>query len=84
MAKHLEMVYSLDTDSCLSAFIPFIATRGHPLRIWSDKDTNFVGTNNELKLFASMWQNNDFQEKLRQKKIVWNINPAAVPHFGGS
>ena len=31
-----------------------------------------------------MWQNNDFQKKLRQKKIVWKFNPAAVPQFAGS
>ena len=31
-----------------------------------------------------MWQNNDFQEKLQQKKIVCKFNPAAAPHFGGS
>ena len=83
-AIHLEMVYSLDTDSCVSAVLRFIARRGHPLTIWSDNGTNFVGANNELKQFASMWQNNYFQEKLRQKKIVWKFNPAAAPHFGGS
>ena len=31
-----------------------------------------------------MCQNNDLQEKLRQKKIVWKFNSAAAPHFGGS
>ena len=82
--KGLEMVFSLDTDSCLSAVIRFITRRGHPLTIWSDNGTNFVGANNELKQFASMWQYNYFQEKLRQKKIVWKFNPAAAPHFGGS
>ena len=83
-AIHLEMVYSLDTDSCLSAVLRFIARRGHPSTIWSDNGTNFVGANNELKQFASMWQSSDFQEKLQQKKIVWKFNPAAAPHFGGS
>ena len=83
-AIHLEMVYSLDTDSCLSAVIRFIARRGQPSTIWCDNGTNFVGANNELKHFAAMWQNRDFQEKLQQKKIVWKFNPAAAPHFEGS
>ena len=83
-AIHLEMVYSLDTDSCLNAVLRFIARRGHPSTIWSDNGTNSVGANNELKQFAPMWQNSDFQEKLQQKKIVWKFNPAAASHFGGS
>ena len=83
-AKHLEMVFSLDSDSCRSAVIQFIASRGHPLKIWSDNGTNFVGANNELKQFGSMWQNSDFQEKLQQKKIVRKFNSAAAPYFVGS
>ena len=83
-ATHLEMVYLLDTDSCLSAVTKFIAGLGHPLTIWSDNGSNFVRANNELKQFASMCQNSDFKEKLRQKKIIWKFNPAAAPQFGGS
>ena len=83
-AIHLEMVYSLDTDSCLSALTQIIARRGRPSTIWCDNGTNFVGANNELNQFTSMWQTSDFQDKLRQKKIVWKFNPAAPPHFGGS
>ena len=83
-AIHLELVFSLDTDSCLSAIKRFIATRCPPSTIWSDNGTNSVGAYNELKHFTSMWQTSDFQEKLRQKKIVWKFNHAAAPHFGGS
>ena len=53
-AIHLKKMYSLDTDSCLSAVIRFIARIGHPSKIWSDNGTNFVGANNGLKHFASM------------------------------
>ena len=81
-AIRLEMVYSLDKDSCLSSFTHFIATRGHALTIWSNNRTTFVGANNEPKQFASSrWQNTDFQEKFRQTKIVRKCNPAAAPHF---
>ena len=39
-AIHLEMVYSLDTDSCRSAVSLFIARRGHPSTIWSHNGTS--------------------------------------------
>ena len=81
---HLEMVNSLDTDSCLSALMRFIARRGRTSTIWSDNETNFVGANNELNQFTSMWPTSDFQGKLCQKTLVWKFNPAAAPHFGGS
>ena len=83
-AIHLKMVYSQDTDSCLSALTRVIARRGHPWKIWSDIGTNFVGANNDLKQFTSMWQTSDFQEQLPQKKIVCKFNPAAALDFGGS
>ena len=83
-ANHLEMVFSLDTDSCLSAITPFIARRDHPSTVWSDNGTNFVGAKNELKQFTSMWQTITFLEKLRQREIVWKFNPAAAPRFSGS
>ena len=80
-AIHLEMGYSLDTDSCMSAIKRFIAKRDQPSTIWSDNGTNFVGANNELKQVASIWPNSDFQEKLQQKKIVWKFKTGAAPHF---
>ena len=83
-AIHLEVMYLLGTDSCLNAVTQFIARRGHPSTISSDNGTNFVDANNELKQFASMSQNCDFQETLRQKKIFWIFNHAAMTHFGSS
>ena len=83
-AKHLEMVFSLITDTCQNAVTQFIARQGHTSTIWSDNCTNFVGANIELKQFASMRQNSYFQENIFQMKIVWKFNVAAAPHFGGS
>ena len=82
--RQLEMVFSLDTDSCLSAVTQFIVRRGHQLTIWIQNGTNVVGANNDLNQFATMWQNTDFQGKLRQKEIFWKFNPVAGPLFGGS
>ena len=49
-AVHLEIVLSLDTNSCVIGIERFIAGRGTPSSIWSDNGTNFVGA--EKKLLA--------------------------------
>lgn len=40
-AVHLEIVHSLDTDSCVMAIRNFIARRGWPKEMWSDNGTCF-------------------------------------------
>ena len=43
-AVHIEVVPSLEAETCLTASTRFIARRGKPATILSDKGTNFVGT----------------------------------------
>ena len=54
-AIHIEVVRSLDTDSCLVAINRFIARRGKPATIISDNGTNFVGSARELKDYFISW-----------------------------
>lgn len=48
-AVHLEVAFTLSTESCIMAIRRFIARRGPPVEIFSDNGTNFVGTSNILK-----------------------------------
>ena len=84
-AVHLEMAYSLDTDSFINAFIRMTARRGTPTYVVSDNGTNFVGAERELR---------ELLEKFDQDKIInattrphhcieWKFNPPSAPHFGG-
>ena len=41
-AIHLEMAFSLDTDSYIHALRRFIARRGRVAKLWSDNGTNLV------------------------------------------
>ena len=52
---HIEVVYSLDTESCLAAITKFIARRDRPKTILSDNGTNFVGSARELKQYIDSW-----------------------------
>jgi len=49
LAVHLEAVSDLTSEAFIVALRRFITCRGHPSLIWSDKGTNFVGANRQLK-----------------------------------
>ncbi|XP_070543800.1 uncharacterized protein [Ptychodera flava] len=55
MAVHLEIAFSLDTDSCINAIRRFIAQRGQVKFIRSDNRTNFVAADKELKESIGKW-----------------------------
>ena len=48
-AVHLEMSYSLDTDSFINAFTRMSSRRGTPTYVLTDNGTNFVGAEREMR-----------------------------------
>ena len=82
-ALQIEVVRSLDTDSCLVAINRFIARRGKPTTNKSDNGTNFVGSARELKEYIDSWNQDQILSELAQKHIAWSFNPPVAPHFGG-
>lgn len=82
-AIHLELAFSLDTDSCINAIRRFIARRGTPKLIRSDNGTNFIRANRELKDEIQRWNSKQIQEFMLQRQIEWVFNPKSASHFGG-
>jgi hypothetical protein len=82
-AVHIEVVHSLDTDSCLMAIRRFIARRGRPKTMVSDNGTNFVGAFREFKEYPTDRNSNAIEKCLAQENIAWKFNPPSAPHFGG-
>lgn len=83
-AVHLEMAYSLDTESFINAFIRMTARRGTPTYILSDNGTNFVGAEKEIcHLVQAFDQEKIINETTRHQPIEWKFNPPSAPHFGG-
>ena len=83
-AVHLEMAYTLDTDSFLAAMLRFEQRRGTPAAYYSDRGTNFVGAQNELRECLDRLDEKRIHERLSLRHVKWVFNPPGAPHFGGA
>ena len=85
-AVHIETAASLETDSFILTLIRFIGRRGKVREIRSDRGTNFVGADNELK---KAWQEMDhakvsaFMSEQGGDWIKWDWNTPSASHMGG-
>ncbi|XP_052890062.1 uncharacterized protein LOC128298349 [Anopheles moucheti] len=83
-AVHLEVAHALTTASCILAIRRFIARRGSPREIISDRGTNFVGAARELKDALKEVDESTLKSRFNSPELKWSFNPPAAPHFGGS
>jgi hypothetical protein len=83
-AVHIEIVHSLDTDSFLGAFSRFVARRGTPVKVHSDRGTNFVSGEKELREGVEGWNIEKIQSRLVNQGVEWEYNPPAASHRGGA
>uniref|UniRef100_A0A0E4C795 Integrase catalytic domain-containing protein n=1 Tax=Anopheles gambiae TaxID=7165 RepID=A0A0E4C795_ANOGA len=80
-AVHLEVAYSLSTESCIMAIKRFVCRRGPPADIYSDNGTNFQGASNELK--RQMKELNlTCAATFTDTHTKWIFNPPSAPHLG--
>lgn len=86
MSNHEGSAQDLSTQAFIAVLNRFIARRGIPSDMYSDRGTNFVGTNREL---PKLWYDENSQEseliqrECSQQGITWHFNPARASHFGG-
>ncbi|XP_055597416.1 uncharacterized protein LOC129747298 [Uranotaenia lowii] len=80
---HIEIAHSLSTDSCILALRNFIARRGPPLEIISDRGTNFIGASRELREALAKIDEERLKVEFVSPDTKWTFNPPAAPHFGG-
>lgn len=83
-AVHLELVSSLDADSCTAALSRFVSLRaGQVKHMYSDNGTNFVKVNRELQEAVQIWQDHEVMRYLEDEGIQWHFNVPSAPHHGG-
>ena len=86
-AVHLELVSDLSTESFIACLRRFIAQRGKPSSIHSDRGTNFIGAPRVLKELYAFLFSKETKETIcnfcSTQGIKWNFIPIRSPHFGG-
>jgi hypothetical protein len=84
-AVHLEMVYRMDADSFIMAFIRFSRIRSiSPEHIYSDNGTNITAGEKELReAYNNLVSDATLPKKLVERKTQWHLSSPAAPHFGG-
>lgn len=81
-AVHIEIAYSLTTDSCIMALRKFIARRGCPQKMFSDNGTNLKGADMELKKSLAELDENKIRAAMTNHRIKWQIHPASCTAYG--
>ncbi|XP_055527652.1 uncharacterized protein LOC129720227 [Wyeomyia smithii] len=62
----------------------FIVRRGTPAVFYSDRGTNFIGAERELKQALLALDKHRMAQELVSSITTWRFNPPAAPHMGGS
>ena len=75
-ADDLEIVPSMDTNSCVMGIERFIAPRETPSVIWSDNGKSFVGSAKELISYIENW-NRHASVLLAHKSLVWKLTQSS-------
>ncbi|XP_058449309.1 uncharacterized protein K02A2.6-like [Malaya genurostris] len=62
----------------------FMSRRGTPAVFYSDRGTNFIGADRELKVALRDVNQNAMIKEMVSSSTSWRFNPPASPHMGGS
>lgn len=83
-AVHLEVASDYSTEAFLAVFRRLVARRGMCSVLYSDRGTNFVGADAQLRqLFRDATKEGRLTELLAADGVQWRFNPPSAPHFGG-
>ena len=85
-AVHIEMAYTLTTDSFIQSLRKFLSIRGPARLLRCDNGTNFVGANRELAKAAEAIQAPELREFASKNNcdLEFRMNPPGASHMGGA
>ncbi|XP_062390786.1 uncharacterized protein LOC134078694 [Sardina pilchardus] len=88
-AIHADLTDDQSSESFLQAYSRFVALRGHPRKLWSDRGTNFVGAKpamHELHKHLACLQAVSIEDVAAKNgtEWKWDFHPADAPHRNGA
>lgn len=88
-AIHADLVDDQSAESFLQAYSRFVALRGHPRKLWSDRGTNFIGAKpalRELHKHLTCVQAVSMEDVAARNETEWKweFHPADAPHRNGA
>ena len=75
------MAYGLNTDSSMRCFRQTSSRKGYPLKIVSNRGTNFIGAERELRELVDELDHFQIQDQTTSKEIKWSFNHPLALHF---
>ncbi|XP_060782684.1 uncharacterized protein LOC132889877 [Neoarius graeffei] len=82
-AVHIEVIETMSASSCINALRRFFAIRGPAKQLRSDRGTNFVGANSNLKA-ATEAEEESVNTFLCSQRCTWVFNLPHASNMGGS
>ncbi|XP_053698497.1 uncharacterized protein LOC128745447 [Sabethes cyaneus] len=85
-AVYIDLASSLSTSSCVTVTRNFMVRRGTPTVFYSDRETNFIDPQRELKQALLALDQHEMAQEFVSSTITWRFNPPppASPHMGGN
>jgi hypothetical protein len=82
-AVHVELCPDYSTDKFLLTFRRFIAIRGFPANIYSDKGSQLVSANKEMKAIIVGLDWNTIEDYGASEGVTWHFTPGDSPWENG-
>ena len=81
---HLEVADTLETDAFLNCLTRFVNRRCYPRTVTSDRGTNFVGAEREMREGWTRLVHNRIEQNLTKHGTDWKFQPFNDPHMNGA
>ena len=82
-AVHLLPLRDMTTNSIIHALTKLVSQYPTVKNLVSDRGTNFMGADKEIRAAREVWLKEGLEDKLSDKNLTWTFGPAHCGHYGG-